>query len=59
MLIKRDIDALFEKRMFGGKVLVVNGPRRAGVSLPKTFVSAYPYAACRTVVPGNVMEFLM
>lgn len=33
--------------------------RRAGVSLPKTFVSAYPEAACRTVVPGNVMEFLM
>ena len=30
MLINRDINAFLAKRMFGGKVLIVYGPRQAG-----------------------------
>ena len=30
MFIKREIDAFFSERMFGGKVLVVYGPRQSG-----------------------------
>ena len=30
MFIKREIDRFFAKRMFGGKVLVVYGPRQSG-----------------------------
>lgn len=30
MFIKRDIDSFLSKRMFGGKVIVVYGPRQAG-----------------------------
>ena len=30
MFLKRDIDCFFKKRMFGGKVLIVYGPRQAG-----------------------------
>ena len=30
MLIKRDIDAFLSRRMFGGKVLVIYGPRQSG-----------------------------
>ena len=30
MFIKREIDDFFKKRMFGGKVLIVYGPRQAG-----------------------------
>ena len=30
MFIRRDLDGFLSKRMFGGKVLIVYGPRQAG-----------------------------
>ena len=33
-------------------------PRKGDTPLPKTFRSAYPKAACRTITPQNVSEFL-
>ena len=33
-------------------------PRKGDTPLPKTFRSAYPEAACRTITPQNVFEFL-
>ena len=33
-------------------------PRKGDTPIPKTFRSAYPEAACRTITPQNVFEFL-
>lgn len=51
MHIKRDIDSFLAKRMFGGKTIVIYGPRQAGKT---TAVEAYLSA---NVSPSDVVTF--
>lgn len=51
MFIKREIDEFFKKRMFGGKVLIVYGPRQAGKT---TSVEHYLE---ENGLDGNVVSF--
>ena len=51
MHIKRDIDAFLEKRMFGGKTLVIYGPRQSGKT---TAVESY---IASNGLSGDVVSF--
>ena len=51
MHIKRDIDSFLAKRMFGGKTIVIYGPRQAGkTTAVEAYLSAY-------VSPSDVITF--
>ena len=55
---QQEVD-LVEESAFGIKAFEFKwSPRKAGVSLPKTFRTAYPDADCRTITPDAVFEFL-
>ena len=51
MHIKRDIDSFLAKRMFGGKTIVIYGPRQAGKT---TAVESY---LAENVAPSDIVTF--
>ena len=68
MFIRRDLDGFLSKRMFGGKVLVVYGPRQAGKTtaidqyLSQTSfaneVVRFDGAVCIGIAPDRYAEYL-